>query len=77
LVNIFPGFSQNSFEKRQVAACCISKELCANPRNTSTNRMRGIALSCLQKSFVNSKAFGVKRLRTYESNIILKGEFKK
>jgi hypothetical protein len=39
--------------------------------------MRGIALSCLQKSFVNSKAFGVKRLRTYEFNIILKGELKK
>jgi hypothetical protein len=65
LVNTFPGFSQNSLEKQQVAACYISKEFCANPRNTSTNRMRGIALSCLQKSFVNSKAFGVKLLRTY------------
>jgi hypothetical protein len=31
---------------------------------------------CLQKSFVNSKAFGVKQLRTYKFNIILKGEFK-
>jgi hypothetical protein len=60
LVNTFPGFSQNSFEKRQVAACRFSKELCVNPRNNSTNRMRGIALSYLQKSFVNSKAFGVK-----------------
>jgi hypothetical protein len=39
--------------------------------------MRGIALSCLQKSFVNSKAFGVKRLKTYLFNIILKAEFKK
>jgi hypothetical protein len=65
LVNTFPGFSQNSFEKQQVAACCFSKELNANPRNTSTNRMRRIALSCLQKSFVNSKAFDVKQLRTY------------
>jgi hypothetical protein len=43
----------------------VSKEFCENPGNASTNRMRGIALSCLQKSFVNSKAFGVKRLRTY------------
>jgi hypothetical protein len=39
--------------------------------------MKGIALSCLQNSLVNSKAFGVKRLRTYYFNIILKGEFKK
>jgi hypothetical protein len=39
--------------------------------------MRGIALSCLQKSFVNSKAFGVKQLKTYQFHIILKGEFKK
>ncbi len=65
LVNTFLGFSHNSFGKRQVAACRFSKEICANPKNTSTNRMRGIALFCLQKSFVNSKAFGVKRLRTY------------
>jgi hypothetical protein len=77
LVITFPGFSQNSFEKRQVAAFFFLKELCANPRNTSTNRMTGIALSCLQKSFVNSKAFGVKRLRTYYFSIILKGELKK
>jgi hypothetical protein len=74
LDNAFPGFSQNSFEKWQVAAFPFSKELCANPRNTSTNTMRGIALSCLQKSFVNSKAFSVKRKRTYQFNMILKGE---
>ncbi len=66
----FPGL-------RHVAACCFSKELCANPRNTSANRMRGIALSCLQKCFVNSKAFGVKRLITYWLKIKLKGEFEK
>jgi hypothetical protein len=77
LVITFPGFSQNSFEKRQLAAFPFSKELCANPKNTSINRMRGIALSCLQKSFANSKALGAKRLRTYKFNIILKGEFKK
>jgi hypothetical protein len=65
LVNTFPEFSQNSFEKRQVAARRSSKELCANPINISTNRKREIALSCLQKSFVISKAFGVNRLRTY------------
>ncbi len=39
--------------------------------------MRGIALPGLQKSFVNSKALGAKWLRTYQFNIILKGEFKK
>ncbi len=38
---------------------------CANLKNVSTSRKRAIALSCLQKSFVNAKAFGVKRLRTY------------
>jgi hypothetical protein len=48
-----------------VAVCRSSKELCANPRNVSTNRKRAIAVSSLQKSFVNSKDFGVKRLRTY------------
>jgi hypothetical protein len=31
----------------------------------------------LQKSFVNSKDFRVKQLRTYYFNITLKGEFKK
>jgi hypothetical protein len=36
-----------------------------NSRNTSTNRVRGIAPSCLHKSFVNSKGFGFKQLRTY------------
>jgi hypothetical protein len=56
LVETFPGFSQNSFEKRQVVACRSSKELCANPRNVSTNRKTAMALSRLQKSFVNSKA---------------------
>jgi hypothetical protein len=39
--------------------------------------MRGIALSGLQESFVNSKALGAKRSRTDKFNIILKGEFKK
>jgi hypothetical protein len=34
------GFSQNSFEKRQVVTCCCSKEFCANQRNVSTNRLR-------------------------------------
>jgi hypothetical protein len=60
LVDEFPGFSQNTVEKQQVAPCRSSKEFCANPKNVSTNRKRAIALSCLQKSFVNSKAFGVK-----------------
>jgi hypothetical protein len=48
LVGTFPGFS---------------KEFWANPRNESTNRERGIPLCCLQKRFVNSKGFVVKRLR--------------
>jgi hypothetical protein len=56
---ILLGFLQNSFEKRQIAACCSSKEFFANPGNVSTNRKMAIALSCLQKSFVNSKNFSV------------------
>jgi hypothetical protein len=65
LINTFPGFSQNSCEKRQIASCQFSKESFANSRNTSTNRLREITLSCPQKSFVNSKAFGVNQLKTY------------
>jgi hypothetical protein len=65
LVDTFPGFKKNSFEKQQVAACRSSKELYANPRNVSTNRKTAISLTSLQKSFVNSKAFGFKGLRTY------------
>jgi hypothetical protein len=65
VVHTFPGLVQNSFEKWQVAVCRSSKEFCANLRNVSTNRKRATALSCHQKSFVNSKAFGFKQLRTY------------
>ncbi len=73
LVYEFLGFAQNSFEKRQAATCRFSKEFCENPGNVLTNRKEGILNSkensdltpSLQTSFVNSKAFGVKRLRTY------------
>jgi hypothetical protein len=36
-----------------------------------------VCTPCLQKSFVNSKAFGVKRQKNYKFNIILKGKFPK
>jgi hypothetical protein len=36
-----------------------------------TNRKKGISLGSFEKFLVNSKAFGVKRIRTYKSNIIL------
>ncbi len=49
---------------------CQSEERWVLVRKYTTNRMRGITLSCLQKSFVNSKAFGVRLLRTYLLNII-------
>jgi hypothetical protein len=55
----------------------FSKEFCVNPRKALPNRKRGITLFCLQKSFVNSKAFGVKRIGNYKFSIILKGEFSK
>ena len=49
LVDVFLGFAHNSFEKRQAATCRFSKECTPS----------------LQKSFLNSKASGVKWLRTY------------
>jgi hypothetical protein len=76
LVDTFPGFLLNSFEKQQVASCRPSKEICANSRNLSACRKRGIALCCLQKSFLNLKAFGVKRLRTYLIQNEVKGRVK-
>jgi hypothetical protein len=73
LVDVFSGFAHNSFEKGKAATCHFSKEFCENPENVITNRKEGIKNSkengectpSLQKSFVNSKAFGVKQLRTY------------
>jgi hypothetical protein len=63
---------QNSFEDRECMHYFVLNfniflpiGSCANLKNVSTSRKRAIALSCLQKSFVNAKAFGVKRLRTY------------
>jgi hypothetical protein len=60
-----------------MVTCCFSEEFCANQRNVSTNRMRGISLCRLQRSSANSKEFGVQQLRTYKFNKILKGELKK
>jgi hypothetical protein len=54
--------SQNSFDKWQVVVFLSSKECCAKPRNVSTNRTRGIALCCLQKSLAISKGFDVSGL---------------
>ncbi len=71
-------FSQNSFEKGQVAAClCKRNMICANPRNLSTNRKKGISHACFEKLLVNSKAFGTERLTSYKFCRILKGELKK
>jgi hypothetical protein len=70
LVDIFLGCAHNSFEKGKAATCRFSKEFCEYLGNVLTNRKEGIKIqkiivNALQKSFVNSKAFGVKRLRTY------------
>jgi hypothetical protein len=51
----------------------FSKEFCVNQRKALTNRKRGIALFCLQKSFVNSKVFGVNRIRIYKIRYNIKG----
>jgi translation elongation factor EF-1alpha len=47
----FPDFNKTLLKKWQVAASRFSKEFSVNLRKASTNRKRGIALSCLQKSF--------------------------
>jgi hypothetical protein len=41
-------FSSNSFAKQQMAACSLSKEFCANPRNDQPTR-RGELISALLK----------------------------
>jgi hypothetical protein len=80
LVDVFLRFAQKSFEKWQAAICHISKEFCENLGNVLTNRKKGIKLQkrivhtactlCFQKSFINSKAFGVKQLRINKFNIL-------
>jgi hypothetical protein len=54
-----PGFPVSAVLSRLSRS---SEELCANRRKVSTNRKRAITFSCLQKSFVNSKAYGAKQL---------------
>ncbi len=80
-VDKFPGFAQNSFEKSQAAICLFSKEFCENPGNVLIKgikfQKRIVNALFLQQSFLNSKEFGVKRLRTNKFNILLKGELKK
>jgi hypothetical protein len=77
LAGTFSQFFQNLFDKRQVPSSRFLKEFCVNLKRAFSNRKRGIALFCLQKSCINSKAFGVKRLGIKKLSIILKGEFKK
>jgi hypothetical protein len=51
LVDVFLGYSHNSFEKQQPAPCRFSKEFCENPGNVLTNRKEGIEI---QKRIVNA-----------------------
>jgi hypothetical protein len=64
------------YEKTASGCQRYFKRVLCKYRKASTNRKRGISLSCFQKSFVNSKAFGVKRIRIAEFSTLLKGEFK-
>jgi hypothetical protein len=41
LVETFPGYARNPFEKRQAAVCPFSKGFRANPGNVSINRKEG------------------------------------
>ncbi len=84
LVDVFIWFAHNSFVKGKVATCRFSKEFCENSGNVLTNRTErikiqkriGNALTVFKKSFVNSKAFGVKRPKTLIQNET-KGRVKK
>jgi hypothetical protein len=79
LIYTFLGFAQNSSEEWQAATCHFSKEFCKNPGNVFANRKKDTKIQNrivhalpVFKSFVNSKAFGVKRQKTNKFNIILK-----
>jgi hypothetical protein len=41
---LFPGFSKNSFEKKQAATCRFSKQFCENPENVPVDRKKGIKI---------------------------------
>jgi hypothetical protein len=51
LADVFLGFAHNSFEKRQAATCCFSKEFSSNPGNVLTKRKEGIEI---KKQIVNA-----------------------
>jgi hypothetical protein len=61
--------------------CLFSKEFSENPGNVPINREKAIkihksilyALPVYKKFFSNSRALGVKRLKTKKINIVLKG----
>jgi hypothetical protein len=44
LVETFLKFAENSFEGRQAATCCVSKEFGKNPVNVPTERKKGIKI---------------------------------
>jgi hypothetical protein len=65
----FPNFS---LEKRQLVACCFSKEFCAN-KEIYQPRGRGMySAVCLQKRSATSKDFAVQQLRTFNLNTLIK-----
>jgi hypothetical protein len=49
LIDEFPGFAHNPFEKQEVGACFFKKEFRANPRKVSSNMKRGIALAGFER----------------------------
>ncbi len=77
----FLDLHRTLLEKIQAAICFFLTEFCENPGNVLIKgikfQKRIVNALFLQQSFLNSKEFGVKRLRTNKFNIILKGEFKK
>ncbi len=74
-VSIFPIFSQNPLEKRQVPACCFEKGSVQIPAMSQPGKRR-IAPPVFKKLVANSNTFGVKRLRTYRFNTDIKSKVK-
>jgi hypothetical protein len=61
----------------EVAPWRFSKPLGATLRHLLSNRSKGFELAGFEKISANSKAFGAKRLRTYQFSLKLKALLQK
>jgi hypothetical protein len=77
LVDTFLGFAQNSFEERQATSDTFQKSFAKirekyqpKGRKRLKFKQNSACTPCLQKSCINSKAFGVNRRKTCTFNIL-------